>query len=110
MSDTGARPWWSYSPDEQKRLIEDAVEERLSQPDELTDRQLLLLRDAIGHTYRGLFGMAVHDLHLFGVPESGWSESARVDPAMIEGITREKLRRALRAVRAASVQVPPVFV
>jgi hypothetical protein len=109
MSTSNQRQWWSYSKEEQKRLLEDAVEEYLSQPGELSDREKLLLRDAIGHTYRGLFGMAAHDLGVLRLPESAWGESARVDPAMVDGITRERLERALRALRGAPVQEQPVF-
>jgi hypothetical protein len=45
---TTERPrWWMLSRDEQKIQIEDAVEWYLSQNEELTDREKLLLADAI---------------------------------------------------------------
>jgi hypothetical protein len=103
------RPWWMYTPDEQKRRIEDAVEWYLSQEGELTDRQKMLLRDAIGHAYRGLFGLAVQDIFDLRWPESEWSPSARVEPTMVEGINRESLQRALIVLRASPVQHPPIF-
>ena len=102
-------PWWSYTKDEQKRRIEDAIDWYLSQPRELSDRHKLLLRDAIGHSYRGLFGMAMQDIFEAGLPESAWAESARIEPAMVDGITRETLRRALEALRTSPVQERPVF-
>ena len=103
------RPWWAHTQAEQKRQIEDAVEWYLSQDGELTDRQKMFLRDAIGHTYRGLFGLAIQDIYDLGLPESAWSPSARVEPTMVEGVSRETLRRALNALRASPVQSRPVF-
>jgi hypothetical protein len=109
MNETGERPWWAYGKEERKRLIEDAVGEFLSSSEELTDRQRLLLRDAINHTYRGLFDMAAHDLYDLGLPESAWSDYARVDPGMVEGVSRETLRRALAVVRSTPPQMHPIF-
>jgi hypothetical protein len=109
MKETSERPWWSHTKEEQKRRIEDAIHGILAAPGELTDRQKLLLRDAIGHAYRGLFGMATQDLYLLGLPEDAWSESARVDPAMVDGVTPHTLRRALEALRGSPVQECPVF-
>jgi len=109
MSEADERPWWSYSKEERKQRIEDAIDEFLSEPGELTNRQKLLLRDAIGHTYRGLFGIAAKDLYEYGLPESAWSDAARVDPTMVEGITGETLRRALDVLRGSPVQIRPSF-
>jgi hypothetical protein len=109
MNETGERPWWSCNREERKRLIEDAVEGFLSSSEELTDRQRLLLRDAIGHTYRGLFDMAAQDLHELGLPENAWSDNARVDPGMVEGVSRETLRRALAVLRGTPPQMQPIF-
>jgi hypothetical protein len=86
MTTADNRPWWAYTKDEQKRQIEDAVEWYLSQNVELTNRQKMLLRDAIGHTYRGLFGLAVQDIYDLGLPESAWSPAACVEPTMVEGV------------------------
>jgi hypothetical protein len=101
------RPWWAHSKVKQKEEIEDAVEWHLSQEGELTDRQKMLLRDAIGHTYRGHFGMAIQDIYELGLPENAWA--TRVDPALVEGITREQLRRALVVLRSSPVQNHPIF-
>lgn len=109
MSEEPERPWWAYTKEEQKQRIEAAIDEFLSRPGALTDRQKLFLRDALGHTYRGLFGIAAQDLYLLGAPEDAWSDSARVLPAMVEGITRESLRRVLEALRLSPVQERPVF-
>jgi hypothetical protein len=103
------RPWWAHTKAKQKREIEDAVEWYLSRDGELTDRQKLLLRDAIGHAYRGLFGLAAEDIYELGFPESAWSPSARVDPVMVEGVSRETLQRALNALKASTAQSRPIF-
>lgn len=99
---------WNYSPEERKEEIVVALERYLQQqPDPLTDRQKLLLRDAIGHTYRGLFGLAVEDVYDLARPESDWA--APVAPDMVAGITRETLRRALIVLRHSPAQTVPVF-
>jgi hypothetical protein len=98
------RPWWAHTNQEMKGQLEEAVESYLSQDAELTDRQKMLLRDAIGHTYRGLFGMAFEDIRELGLPDSAWSPSARVEPMMVEGVTRESLRRWLDILRGAPAQ------
>ena len=109
MTTADSRLWWSLTKDEQKRQIEEAVEGHLSQAAELSDRHKMLLRDALAHTYRGLFGLAAQDLYELGLPESAWAASARVEPAMVEGITRDLLRRTLATLRATTVQERPVF-
>jgi hypothetical protein len=109
VSETRDRPWWAYSKEERKQRIEDAIDASLARPEELTDRQKLVLRDAISHAYHGLFDMAAQDLYDLGLPESAWGDSARVDPGMVEGVTRETLRRALAALRASPPQMHPVF-
>ncbi len=109
MTTADDRHWWDDTKDEQKRRIENAVEWYLSQNVELTNRQKMLLRDAIGHTYKGLFGLAVQDIYDLRLPESAWSPSASVDPTMVEGVSHEVLRRALNALRTSSVQTAPVF-
>jgi hypothetical protein len=53
--------------------------------------------------------MAAQDLYELGLPESAWSDNARVDPEMVEGISRETLRRALAALRSTTPQMQPVF-
>jgi hypothetical protein len=53
--------------------------------------------------------MAAHDLYELGLPESVWSDTARVDPGMVEGISRETLRRALAVLRSTTPQMYPVF-
>lgn len=103
------RPWWAYTKAEQKQQIEDAVERYLSGNAELTNRQKMLLRDALSHTYRGRFSEAAQDMYELTLPESAWSQSASVEPPMVEGISHEMLRRVLTALRASSVQSPPVF-
>ena len=102
-------PWWAYSKREQKDQLEDATDWYLSQKSELTDRQKMLLHDAIGHPCRGLFGIAVQDIYELSLPESAWSPSARVEPMMVESITREALRRSLDVLRSAPVQNRPIF-
>jgi hypothetical protein len=109
MSTETERPWWSYTKEEQKSRIEDAVHWYLSQPGDLARREKLLLRDALGHTYKGLFGIAAHDLYSLTLPEGAWSETARVDEAMVQGLTRDTLRRALAALRNLPAQMRPVF-
>lgn len=103
------RDWWSYSKDEQKQMIEDAVGERLSQGGKLTDRQKLLLRDAIGYAWRGLFGMSCQRIYELSVPESAWAPSARVKPAEVEGITAQTLRRWLEMLRGSPTQTRAIF-
>jgi hypothetical protein len=99
---------WNYTPEERKEEIVAALEDYLRQhPEELTDREKLLLRDAIGHAYRGLFAMAVEDVYDLARPESDWA--ARVAPAMVAGITREILNRALEALKHSPAQTFPVF-
>jgi hypothetical protein len=73
MRSEGQRPWWTYSKQEQKEQIEEAIAWYPAQDGELTDRQKMLLRDAIGHTYRDLFGMAQEDIRELGLPEDAWS-------------------------------------
>lgn len=109
MSTESERPWWSYTKDEQKRRVEDAVDRRLALSEELTDRQKLLLRNSLGHAYRGLLGLATQDLYDLSLAESAWSETARVDAGMVEGLTPETLRKALAVLRATPVQMRPVF-
>lgn len=103
------RPRWAHSAREQKEQIEEAIGWYLSQQGKLTDREKMLLRDAIGHAYRGLFGLAFQDIYELGLPESAWGPSARVEPTMVEGVTQEGLRRALGVLRNTPVQTPPVF-
>lgn len=100
----------AHSQREHKDRIEDAIDWYLSQEGELTDRQKMVLRDAIGHAYRGLFGIAVQDIYELGLPESAWSPSARVEPMMVESITRGALRRSLDVLRSAPAQNRPIFV
>jgi hypothetical protein len=63
----------------------------LEQTADLSDRQKLLLRDAIGHAYRGLFGLAAEDVYDLARDESEWA--APVAPDMVAGITRDMLQR-----------------
>jgi hypothetical protein len=98
------RPWWTHTNQEMKQQIEEAIESYLSHDAELTDRQQMLLRDAIGYTYRGLFGMAFENIRELTLPDSAWSPSARVEPMMVEGVTRESLRRALYVLHSTPVQ------
>jgi hypothetical protein len=109
MTSEAARPWWSYTKDEQKRRIEAAVDSYLADPTPLTDREKLLLRDAIGHTARGLFGMAAHDLYEAGLPESTWSPTARVKPEDVRDVDRALLSRCLDWLQSAPTQMRPYF-
>jgi hypothetical protein len=101
--------WWDLSKQERKEQIEEAIAWYLSQEGELTDIRKMLLRDAIGHTFRGLFGMARQDIYELGLPESSWAPLPR-EAMMLEGITKDALIRALDALRASPVQERPVFV
>jgi hypothetical protein len=103
------RDWWSYSKREQKRLIEDAVDERLSREGELSDRQKLLLAKAIAHAFRGLFGLASVDIYQFNIPENNWAASARVTSEEVEGISPEKLRDWLEVLRGSPTQEKAIF-
>lgn len=103
------RDWWSYSKDEQKQMIEDEVAWWLSQDGDLSDRHKLLVCHAIGHTMRGLFGMACQDVYELTLPESAWAPCARVKPDMVEGITRQKLRHALEFLRGSPTQTRAIF-
>jgi hypothetical protein len=100
--------WWSLSKAEQKQQIEQAVDWYLSQDGDLSDIQVTLLRDAIGHTFRGLFGMARQDVFNLGRPESDWGPIPR-HVLMIDGISTDTLRRALALLRETPVQERPVF-
>jgi hypothetical protein len=108
MSRESSSHWWTLSKAEQKQQIEQAVEWYLSQDGDLSEIQVALLRDAIGHTFRGLFGMARQDVFNLGRPESDWGPIPRC-VLMIEGITKETLHRALAALRETPVQDRPVF-
>jgi hypothetical protein len=110
MTTPDNRPWWAYTKAEQKQQIENAVDGYLSENAQLTNRQKMLLRDALGHTYRGLFGLAAQDMYELSLPESAWNLTARVEPSMVEGVSHEMLRRVLAGLRASSVQPPCVSV
>lgn len=109
MSTDTQRDWWSYSQDEQKQIIVDVVDWRLSQEGDLPDRHKLLLRDAIGYAGRGLFGIACQRIYELSVPESDWAPSARVKPAEVEGITAQMLRRWLEMLRGSPTQTRAIF-
>jgi hypothetical protein len=109
MSNDMQCEWWSLSKDEQKQMIEDAVDERLSGEGELSNRQKLLLAHAIGHAYRGLFGMAAVDIDHLSIPDDGWAPSARVKPEEVTGFTKQKLRDALAWLRTSPTQASAIF-
>jgi hypothetical protein len=73
----------------------------------LSERQKLLIRDAIGHAYRGLFGLAGEDIIDLTRDEAEWAD--RVAPDMVSGITKETLRRALNALKHHPAQTHPIF-
>ncbi|KAA0570134.1 hypothetical protein [Azospirillum sp. Sh1] len=87
--------------------MEGAIGWYLSRPTDLTNREKLLLRDAISAAYRGLFGLAAQAIYDMGEPEAQWASS--VEDAAVDGITRESLRRALTALESSPVQSPAVF-
>jgi hypothetical protein len=97
----------SYTPEERKQEIVAALDQYLEQPADLSDRQKLLLRNAIGHAYRGLFGLAAEDVFDLARDESEWA--APVAPDMVAGITRDILRRALDVLRHSPAQTTPIF-
>jgi hypothetical protein len=103
---TNDRRWWHLSPEEQKREIEAELESYLDREGDLTDRQKMLIRDAIGHTLRGLFGLAVHDISCLELPED---KGPPVDASTIQGVDRVMLRSALRSLKGRPPQWPPVF-
>lgn len=103
------RDWWSYTKGEQKRLIEDAVDDQLSREPALTDRQILLLAKAISHAFRGLFGLARVDICQLSIPENNWAASARVTPEEVEGINPQKLRDWLEMLRGSPTQENAIF-
>lgn len=107
MTAPDSSPWWTYTKDEQKRQIEEAVEWYLSESGELSNRHKLLLNEAIGHAYNGFFGWAAQNIYDLGLPESAWA--CRVEPLMVEGITHDLLRRKLDALRTSAVQERPVL-
>jgi hypothetical protein len=84
---TDNRPWWSLSREEQKQQIEEALESYLAQESELTDRQMMLIRDAIGHAHRGLFGLAAQDVICLDLPED---QGPPVDPSTLGGVNRSR--------------------
>jgi hypothetical protein len=51
----------------------------------------------------------MQDLHDLGLPESDWSEQAKVAPEMVAGVTRDSLRRMLAVLRASPTQMYPAF-
>jgi hypothetical protein len=105
-----SRQWWSANKAEQKHSLEEAIEWHLDHyGDELTNRQKLLLSQTIGHTLRGLFGLARQDIYDLQLPESAWSPTAAVTQEMVVGITNVSLREWLRALRRSEVQEQPVF-
>lgn len=109
MSDNREQHWWAISRDEQKRRIEDAVGWYLSQDFELSDRQKLLLRDTIGHAFRGLFGLAAQNICDMNLPEDAWAESAKVQSVMVVGVDRKMLQQALNDLRTSPTQTRVVF-
>jgi hypothetical protein len=110
MSTTTSIPYRpKHSLDEQKGEIEEILACYLSDEADLSNRQKYLLQNALGHTYRGLFGMARQDIQELWLPESTWSRSAVVTGEMVTGVNRQTLRRALAYLRGAPAQSPPVF-
>ena len=110
MTTEASVPWWSGTKEDQKRRIEVVVGSYLTDPTPLTDREKLLLRDAIGHAARGLFGMATQDLYEATLPESAWSPQARVNPEDVRDIDRAFLSRCLDWLRASPAQTQPLFI
>lgn len=104
-----ALQWWLRDIDEHKHAIEEALEWYLSQPQDLTDRQKLLLSDALDNTDRGLFGLAMQDIYDAGIAENKWSPGAAVDPTMAAGVTKQSLRARLQMIRATSARPRPIF-
>jgi len=99
---------WNYTPEEQKDELVVALERYLQEHSgDLTDRQKLLIRDAINHTFRGLYGMAIQDIYDLALEEKAWASP--VPAALVEGITRQMLQRALQALKYAPAQTRPVF-
>jgi hypothetical protein len=103
------RPWWSLSSNEKKKQIEQAVEWHLSQDFELSNIQIMLLRDAIGYTYSGLFGVAAQALSDMNLPGNAWAISDNAAAKMIEGIDRSKLWRMLNSLKASEAQCSRIF-
>ena len=104
-----ALQWWLRDVDEHKSAIEQALDWYLSQPQDLTDRQKLLLRDALDNTDRGLFGLAMQDIYDAGIAENRWSPEAAVDPAMVTGVTKQSLRARLKMLKATTARSRPIF-
>ena len=101
--------WWLRDIDEHKHAIEEALDWYLSQPQDLTDRQKLLLRDALDNTDRGLFGLAMQVIYDAGIAENRWSSEAAVDPSMAVGVTKQSLRERLKMVKATTARSRPIF-
>lgn len=99
--------WWKLSKEDQKRQVERAIDWYLRRRADLSNREKLLLRDAISAAFRGLFGLAAQAVYDMGEPEDRWASS--VEDAAVDGITPESLRRALTALEASPVQSPAVF-
>lgn len=104
-----ALQWWLRDVDEHKHAIEEALDWYLTQPQDLTDRQKLLLRDALDNTDRGLFGLAMQDVYDAGIAENRWSRDAPVDPSMVAGVTKQSLRERLKMVKASTARSRPIF-
>lgn len=104
-----ALQWWLRDVDEHKHAIEEALDWYLTQPQDLTDRQKLLLRDALDNTDRGLFGLAMQDIYDAGIAENRWSRDAPVDPSMVAGVTKQSLRERLKMVKASTARARPIF-
>jgi len=104
-----ALQWWLRDIDEHKHAIEEALDWYLTQPQDLTDRQKLLLRDALDNTDRGLFGLAMQDIYDAGIAENRWSRDAAVDPSMVAGVTKQSLRERLKMVKASTARSRPIF-
>lgn len=105
----GTLQWWLRDISEHKRAIEEALDWYLTQPHDLTDRQKLLLRDALDNADRGLFGLAMQDIYDAGIPESRWSPEATVDPAMVAGVTKQSLGQRLIVMKTTAAHTQPIF-
>jgi hypothetical protein len=94
--------------EEQKGQIEKALTWYLSRGSDLTDRQKYLLRNALGHTYRGLFPIAA------GYPQSGLGGERLVSVGSSHrgdgyDVTHQVLCRSLAYLSGTPAQYPPVF-
>jgi len=102
-----ARSDWSKA--REKAFVERVVGQHLSRQFVFTNREKMFLRDAIGHAFKGLFGLATQDLRDMRLPESAWSPAARVTAAMVANIDHSSLATALAVLKASPVQERPIF-